>query len=124
MRTLEELRKEINGKQVVWVDRDFPRMRIDAILICPPKGKEVSVKPYGYTPKQFSRKLIRKDGYRHCTIKYVSRPEYCISLHSICGKTRRMSEELADIPIGGEYCFEEITVGLIAGDSPSCPYAP
>jgi len=128
-RTLDELRKEINGKQVVYVDGNI---KVDALMICPPEGEQVSVKPYGYEPERLLE-LIEKGGYEGWTVEEISAPEFCFASYKIKGKDpkkMKVLERLANIPDGGTHCFEEIIKGseehgpegTILPSSPSCPY--
>ena len=120
-RTLEELRKEINGKQIVWVDADEKDLKMDAILLCPPNGEKVSIKFIGYSPEEISDKFIHVQGYEHTTIEYASRPEYCIGTVRVVEEASAPLEVLADLPIGAELIFGKLHEGFY-GNNASCPY--
>ena len=122
MRTLEELRKEINGKQVVYVDdSDFNGFRCDAIILAPPGEEKVVIKPYGVTPEEVFKKFTDA-GSRYTTLKTVSAIVFCFVSHA-AKERREVFEKIASIPDGGEYNFE-VVMGSRAVNfiNPSCPY--
>jgi hypothetical protein len=109
MRTKTELQKEINGKQVIWVEGII---RMDAIFIWPPKGNQVSVKPYGYTPEEVV-KMLEEGGYSGYSEYEVAKPRFCVSsIKTDKDDLFEVIERLADIPINGEYTFEAISKGF------------
>jgi hypothetical protein len=75
---LERLQKEINGAEVTFYDirPDNGRLwnGLDAVLLFPPDGDTVTVKPYGYTPEQL---LEYSDG-RH-SLQDIEDPTFCFS---------------------------------------------
>ena len=132
MRTLDELRKEINGKVAVDII-----LKMDVIFIWPPKGEQVSVKPYGYTPEEVLAS-IENAGFKGYTLEQVSAPEFCISSMKQENRNDRVFQRLADIPENGEFDFIALTEGHEEDSSgggdirgrksnlfdsdPSCPY--
>lgn len=121
-RTLEELQKEINGKQVKHVRTAEAELVMDALMIWPPGGEQVSIKPYGYIPEEVLAILIKYD-YTEITLEEVSMPEFCLASHNTKDNEYALGK-LADLPEGGDYAFYKITgkrsefeIGL-----PTCPY--
>ena len=122
---LDELRKEINGKQVIYVD---PRIKVDALLICPPGGSQISVKPYGYTPEELQSIYRKADWLR--SIKELSDPKFCILSYRIDegDEADELLNWFADISGEGFTLnvkdVEDISrkSQMHSGGSPSCPY--
>jgi len=126
------LRKEINGKQVVWVDGE---REIEVILLSPPKGDEIVVKPYGYTPEELL------EIYKDCSydLETFADPKFCLaSFETIDEENLEVAERINEISNGGTLDFLVITKGheenstskpgeqdiidIITGN-PSCPYS-
>lgn len=120
---LETLRKEINGKQLKYREPFRSALKMDVLLICPPGGKSVVVKPYGHTPKEV-RDMINEHVHAGFSLEKVSAPSFCIAKHDVCEATRATLEYIAKIPQGGTYNFKTAT-GMTSGcGEPSCPYTP
>lgn len=123
-RTLEELRKEINGKQVVYADAEM-NVRFDALLICPPDGEQVSVKPYGYSPQEILQRY-HDAGENWVELGAVSAKEFCFLSARAREKNREALEKLADLKDGAIVQLSTLTdddpVSRILGGQPSCPY--
>ena len=123
MRTLKELRKEINGKQVVYV-KDSCNIRFDALLICPPNGEQVSVKPYGYEPEEIVA-AYHEGGWGWVELETVKAKEFCFAACNVVEKVRHILEKLADMPDKGVVDWGKVTgdsTTSLFGDQPSCPY--
>ena len=122
---LERLQKEINGKVVVYTSAGVV---LDAILLWPPKGEQVSVKPYGHSPEEIAT-IVAEAGHRGFDAEYFSRPEFCLAALRTGGKTFNiLAPVIAEIEEGSLYDSDELgrmvektNVGLdLTG--PSCPY--
>ena len=120
---LSTLRKEINGKQVKYKEPFRSGLVMDAILLCPPGGEAVVIKPYGYTPKEV-RSRLNKHLHMNITLSRVSAPEFCLARHNVEESTRACLERIAKIPLGGTYNFKTVTGRTSGGGNPSCPYTP
>ena len=123
-RTLDELRKEINGKQVVYVSKAFG-VRFDAILLCPPDGKIATLKPYGYTPEEVFA-AYREAGNNWAELDDIKAKEFCLSSFEVCEANRADLESVANLADSSELDFNEITgqskVTSMLNSNPSCPY--
>ena len=128
-RTLEELRKEINGKQVVWVEVGI---KMDALLIWPPGGGQISVKPYGYEPEEIAD-MLKKAGFNGYDVEEVSKPEFCLSsartdkpeIHGfLCRVADIQNEGVFDMDILVQGFEEKASTrhGNPLAINPSCPY--
>lgn len=129
-RTIEELRKEINGKQVVWVDEDC---KVNAIILAPPGENVVTVKPYGYEPEELLR-VITEGGFEGFDLEKVSASTFCLTQYNTNGSKHMTTilQRVADIPNEGELNTQTISKGFEAhsssrrenqhGAQPSCPH--
>ena len=119
MRTLDELRKEINGKVAIWIWDRCPEAPMNVIFISPPKGPVISIKPYGYEPEEVV-KILNQHGFRSFNLKEVEKPEFCISTLNVNENARVRLEEYANMPDeGGIWGFH---TKLSDGSPPVCPY--
>jgi hypothetical protein len=122
---LERLQKEINGKVSLWVSED-ESFAIESIMIWPPDGDQVSVKPYGYDPEELYILLNlngRKDSI--ISLEELRSPQFCLSDYPIsCSKV--VLQNLANVKEGGTHNFNDIMgnqfAGLFGTGNPSCPY--
>ena len=112
MRTLDQLRKEINGKQVVYVQ---DALKMNALMISPPGGEGVSIKPYGYTPEETS-KMLRGSGFDY-SVGEVSKPEFCLLFCKLKEDVRCHLETMADMK-----SESKLSLGTRGIFNPSCPY--
>jgi hypothetical protein len=142
----EEIKKiceQINGKLVKYVETEETNTVIDAILLAPPGGTKVSVKPYGYTPKELADIYIKggektrgraiSAQEKQICFDNVSSKHYCLSTFGIIDNDPEQLEVLrriANLPEGSEFYYKEITLGYgnvlknqIDYGNPSCPYA-
>jgi len=116
---MKKLQKEINGKVVVYENRDGDKF--DVILLWSPYGKQVSVKPYGYTEDELFNALQKAD--YDFDKQYVTRPEFCLVSVFINDKNKTALFGMAKLEEGK--VFNMNTVAGYATDSPfspSCPY--
>lgn len=121
---IAELMKQINGERVVWVETDGAR--IDSILLAPPGGHKVTVKPYGYTTKELVA-ILEDNYFRGYTEDIVSRPSFCLTSYLVEKKdSERVLTQLAELPENGEHDFTTILSRANSSDrslgNPSCPY--
>ena len=128
-KTIEELCKEINGKEIIHVSGG---LQIKALFLCPPKGEVVSVKPYGYSPEEVAT-LLESAGFGGYTAEDTNDPTFCLSTYRVDEKGRNVLQRLADIPDNGVHEFNVIIKDFEAEASgredknplapnPSCPY--
>ena len=122
-RTVAELCKEINGKQVVWVRGDGHTFGVNAIIYAPPKGSSIVVKPYGYEPEDLLE-IFNSNGW-DTTLSQISRPTFCLSRYGVGDKDiAEILRKLVEIPDGGECnCDNVLKVSTSPGGGPICPYA-
>jgi len=120
---LEKLREAINGKQIKYEESHYPdEIMFDAILLCPPGGDKVSVKPIGTTPEEILKAHEGRVGFQHFDLEHVSRKEFCFSTHGVHEANIEILSALAEIPQGGVYNFVSICGESPWSASPSCPY--
>ena len=130
MRTLEELRKEINGKQVVWVDEGA---EVDALMIWPPNGEQVSVKRLMRSLRRDRRFFDNSGGGVTITggeplfdvpkMEAVARfcvDELNVPLHTHTNGTL-VTEDMCQ-PGGVLTLFESISVTFLGGDAETHDY--
>jgi hypothetical protein len=126
MTELEQLQKEINGKRVVYREKGVA-IALDAIILWPPKGEKVTVKPYGITPEEIRRVVIASGLVSEedmISIEEISKPDFCFSAFKVGGQDwDGVVRRFASIPEGGEYYFEAIAPPKYdTWGQPSCPY--
>lgn len=114
---IKELQEDINGKEIVYVNGDGDEF--NAIMIFPPDGKSVAVKPYGYTDDELVSALesVGYDSPRD----YMTRPEFCFAIISSSFITTL--KYLAIAPINSKIQLSKIKDGEISNlTSVHCPY--
>lgn len=99
---IAELMRRINGKQVVYVDDNIKGCAINAILLAPPGGEVVTVKPYGYTPQELLE-LITAIGYNGYSLEKVTNVHFCLGEGNVKRVNIKTLEAVANIEDGGEY---------------------
>jgi hypothetical protein len=118
---LEKLREQIHGKQVVFIHPGAPdEIVLDAIFIWEKGGETVSVKPLDYEPEELYIFFSLVWNNYDKTLSHFEDPKYCFTTHPIDRKDE--IRKMAQIPLGGEYNFNDIVTGTYGG-RPSCPYA-
>lgn len=133
--TKEEKMAKLNGRRVKFTDKDARSNwnKVDALILCPPGGKKISFKPYGYTPAELSILSEAANG-----LEWYQRPEYCFGTMSLeeekfekyGGKIvlHRSLDYILEIPEGGEMDFDEMIASGNAkdlggvGGGASCPH--
>lgn len=119
---IKTLMEKINGKEVEYIRHDSEAsLRMDVLLICPPDGGTVSVKPYGYTPAQVAD-ILEKGGIEGYTARETGDPSFCLATHPTTPEFIETLKELAKIPVGGVYCFDFVTANGSDGKAPYCPH--
>jgi hypothetical protein len=116
---IERLQKGINGKVVKWSSpSEWEGLVLDAILLWPPDGQKVTLKPYGYKPRELSNLLGE-----FFDLERVSHHSFCLSSLNVEDDTVKYIKRIADIPENGEYIAEKLYAEWGGtGDNPSCPY--
>ena len=71
---VERLKSELNGRTCVYRGDDDVWDGADCIILCPPDGAILSVKPFGYTPEEL---LEYCNGNR--SLDHVSQREFCFA---------------------------------------------
>ena len=124
---MERLQKEINGKVVVYWD-STSNIKLNAILLWPPNGGQVSVKPYGHSPEEILA-AVDNAGIEGWVIEDFKKPEFCFAALQLGGKVFDiLAPMIAQIEEEGIYdtqrfadVVEKENKGLdLTG--PSCPY--
>jgi hypothetical protein len=123
MTELERLQKEINGKVVKWVNKSNPEIYIDAILLWPPGGEQISVKPYGIDVEVYYMLLHHNEKHEYWSLDELSQPSDCLSSHKELTSKHKlpMLRKIAAIKDEGVYIFEDV-IPDTGGGNPSCPY--
>jgi hypothetical protein len=138
---IKDLLKQINGKEVVWIDPTgfYKGIRVKCIILAHPDKPKVSIKPYGYTPIGLFRKLKQYCPTLKGTVEDVARETFCLSTVGLRDpflglditdsiKVKMALEYLVEVPDKGELDWDALNRAVNDGEkretgrSPSCPY--
>lgn len=117
---MEELQKEINGKLVVWCSGMLDDLTLEGILIWPPNGDSLSLKPYGYDPEELylNFHMHRDDSLAHInesrwTLEYFYRAEFCFAsvkmMSSGTPDKRQFINAVAELSSGDIFKLSDLT---------------
>jgi hypothetical protein len=127
MTELERLQKEINGKVVVYFDSETG-IKLSAIMLWPPDGGQVSVKPYGHSPKELLA-AVENAGIDGWDIEDFKKPEFCFASLRVGGDVFDiLAPMMAQIEEEGIYDTEKFASAVAKENKgidfvgPSCPY--
>jgi hypothetical protein len=125
MTELERLQKEINGKEVVYKDEGF---QMQAILLWPPDGGQISVKPYGHSPEEILA-VVEGAGFGGWKIEDFEKPEFCFASLRVEGDVFDiLAPMIAQIEDEGIYDTNKFANAVAKENrgldlvGPSCPY--
>ena len=118
---IKELMRQINGKEVVFTVDIFPKLRLPAILLAPPDGPLVTVKPL-CTPEAIIKECKKHAQGWSITLQRASKPEYCFASHITSESNISILQELAELSVGSDYSFAAVTNNAFSASRPSCPY--
>jgi hypothetical protein len=117
--------KKINGKEVTYIEGG---VEIPAILIWPPGGEQVSVKPFGIKADELADRFMVAFGAppeeRGRILSEVGDPSFCLSEFPVGIVDYDVTDTLKKLAVigdNGKFIYHEIThvdgMGL-----PTCPY--
>lgn len=121
---MAELMKQINGKLVVYESSSNTEIHIDAILLAPPGGSQVSVKPYGYTPKEILD-IYHKAGEAWVRLSMLESPDFCFASSDTVESNLKSIRAIAKLKQNtGVFNIATLDRGhkVSPFSSPSCPY--
>lgn len=128
MTELEKLQDEINGRQCVSntaLHEGKPNLVLDVLFIAPPGGRQISIKPFGYTPEEIVT-LGKRAGINHWSVERVSEPSWCIKEIPLIEKHISVIRAYANLQQGESFDLIKIVENNGGKNStwqtPSCPY--
>jgi hypothetical protein len=130
MKTLDELRKGLNGKLIrVVLKGEGKQVAFPAIMICPPDGKKISYKPYGQKAEKIQASLDKVGLGR--SIEEIKEPTFCYATTGLAEENRSTLEQLDALDNNARVDLARIfynndmgkrTIAAMLGGNPSCSY--
>lgn len=111
MDELKKLQKEINGKVIWW--KSIEGMLLKAICIWPPKGHQVSIKPFDMTTEEILKVIHWRTPYE------VEHPNYCLTASRALSNNPEI-KRIAETPDGCVY--NPLKYAMRGKGDPYCPY--
>lgn len=128
---IKELMKQINGTEVVYQDEEEDIVGFKAIILAPPGGSHVTVKPLEDSPEEVLEKF-HAIGAKNLTLEMVKKPTFCYLELPITSAESNMQtlKNIATLKTG-DVCEattiihqseSDKLIGAFTSKKPSCPY--